>query len=250
MKRVVITGASGFIGSYLVKHLKGIEIKTLSLKSPNWVKQSLDCDVIVHCAGLAHSTRSISEETYYQVNCELTKQLIEKAINEQVSHVIFLSTALVFGEGHVGAITYDNLLNPMSAYAKSKVCAEQTILDSKELKGLIVRLPLVLGDSPKGNLRSLARLAKVSPVFIKVPNRRSILTLPDLTQLIQEAIEQQQIGILHPKSYDCSTSELYQQYRPNAWMIPVPTVLLKWVRARSRFFAKLFGDFYYEDIPS
>lgn len=247
MKRLCITGASGFIGSYLMAHLTGFEIKTLSLRNPDWINQPLECDVVIHCAGLAHACKSIPEKTYKQVNCELTKQLSEKATQEQVQQFIFLSTALVYGEGHVGAITRNSLLQPVSAYAKSKVCAEQVVNESKELKSLVLRLPLVLGEFPKGNLKSLANLAKISPVFIQTSNQRSVLTLSDLVTCIQAAIHNQQVGIQHPKSYDTSTSELYQMYRPRAWMIPVPRFLIHIVTTKSRFFAKLFGDFYYDE---
>ena len=246
MKRVLITGASGFIGSYLVQNLKGFEIKTLSLRNPDWINQPLECDVVIHCAGIAHATSKIPEETYFHVNCELTKQLVEKAMKEHVKHFIYLSTALVFGEGHVGAITMDSPLQPVSAYAASKACGENILLTSASLPSLILRLPLILGDAPKGNLKSLAKLARISPIFIDVQNRRSVLTLADLTTIIQEAIKIQQEGVLHPKSYDCSTSELYANYQTHTWMIPIPRWLMKAARTRSRFFAKLFGDFYYD----
>lgn len=246
MKRVCITGASGFIGSYLMAHLTDFEIKTLSLRNPDWINQPLECDVVIHCAGLAHASKSIPKTTYQQVNCELTKQLVEKATQEHVQQFIFLSTALVYGEGHVGAITRNSPLQPVSAYAKSKVCAEQVVNEAKELKSLILRIPLVLGDAPKGNLKSLSKLARISPIFIDVRNRRSVLTLNDLAIIIQEAIMNQQEGVLHPKSYDSSTSELYANYRKHTWMIPIPQVLMKAARTRGRFFAKLFGDFYYD----
>jgi hypothetical protein len=77
-----------------------------------------------------------------------------------------------------------------------------------------------------------------------------VLTLADLTTIIQEAIQNQQEGVLHPKSYDCSTSELYANYRTHTWMMPIPRWLMKAARTRSRFFAKLFGDFYYENSSS
>ena len=246
MKRVLITGASGFIGSYLVQNLKGFEIKTLSLRNPDWINQPLECDVVLHCAGIAHATSKIPEETYFHVNCELTKQLVEKAMKEHVKHFIYVSTALVFGEGHVGAITMDSPLQPVSAYAASKACGENILLTSASLSSLILRLPLVLGESPKGNLKSLAKLAKMSPIFLKIPNRRSILTLQDLVNVIQDAITQTLEGIRHPKSYDCSTSDLFSNYRKTTWMVPVPPSWIVALRTRSRFFAKLFGDFYYE----
>lgn len=246
MKRVLITGASGFIGSFLVQHLLGFEIKTLSLKNPDWIHQALECDVIIHCAGIAHASKSIPEETYHQVNCELTRQLFNKAIQEQIQQFIFLSTSLVFGEGHVGAIALNSPLQPVSAYAKSKLCAEKFVLESCKIKTLILRLPLVLGEYPKGNLKKLANLAKISPVFINISNRRSVLAVIDLISVIQEAINHEQVGIKLPKSYDISTSEIYMTFRPRAWMFPVPHNIINFARSRSQFFGKLFGDFYYE----
>jgi UDP-glucose 4-epimerase len=230
----------------LVQHLTGFDIETLSLRDASWMQRPLNCDVVLHCAGIAHATSKIPEETYFHVNCELTKQLVEKAMKEHVKHFIYLSTALVFGEGHVGAITMDSPLQPVSAYAASKACGENILLTSASLPSLILRLPLILGDAPKGNLKSLAKLARISPIFIDVQNRRSVLTLADLTTIIQEAIKIQQEGVLHPKSYDCSTSELYANYQTHTWMIPIPRWLMKAARTRSRFFAKLFGDFYYD----
>jgi nucleoside-diphosphate-sugar epimerase len=250
MKRVMITGASGFIGSYLVNHLKGFEIQTLSLQDPTWSTKPLDCDVIIHCAGLAHATTSIQEADYQRVNCDFTAKLYTQAIQQHVKQFIFLSSALVFGEGHVGPITYKSPINPKSPYARSKVCAEQALIETSHIQPLILRLPLVLGDAPKGNLKSLAKLARLSPVFLQIPNRRSVLTLPDLTATIQSSIDSQAQGIVHPVSYDCSTSELYASYRRHTWMIPIPTSWMKFLRRRFRVFGKLFGDFYYQNNAS
>lgn len=248
MKRILITGASGFIGSYLVRHLQGFELQTLSLQDPQWQETSIDADVIIHCAGLAHASRQIDEQLYQEVNCELTKQLLEKAKSSKVSHLIFLSTALVYGEGHLGEISTSTPLNPQNAYAKSKVCAEVALQSDAALSTLILRLPLVIGDEPKGNLRSLARLSKVSPLFPKLTNLRSILRLTDLVRVINEAILHQTTGTLHPRSQQLSTSELYQQLRASSTLlIPFPPSVVIFLRNHSRFFAKLFGDFYYAE---
>ncbi len=248
MKRILITGASGFIGSYLVKHLKGFDIQTLSLQNAKWQHHDFNVDVIIHCAGIAHASRSIPNSQYHEVNCELTEALLQKAIESNVSQFIFLSTALVFGEGHVGEIRLDSPLNPQTTYAKSKVCAEKALQATDKIITCILRLPLVLGPVPKGNVKALATLAKYSPVFLKIDNQRSLLQLADLTKIIQEAIQQQTSGIIHPYSVHWSTTELYQHLcRKKTLNIPIPKRIVNTLRERSRFFSKLMGDFTFTD---
>lgn len=246
MKRVLITGASGFIGSFLLQHLKGFDVQPLSLRDSSWTHQPLNADVIIHAAGIAHASKHIADEDYQEVNCQLTKRLLEKATESKVSQFIFLSTALVFGEGHVGAITTTSKRNPQNAYAKSKMCAEDVIHDHPSMPSLIFRLPLVVGKNPKGNVRSLQRLARVSPVFLRIPNQRSILTLDDLVRIMEEAITIQSTGVRHPFSQTLSTSELYQQLRGSfTLLLPLPKTLFYKLRTSSRFLSKLLGDFYY-----
>jgi nucleoside-diphosphate-sugar epimerase len=140
-------------------------------------------------------------------------------------------------------------LNPQNAYAKSKVCAEKALQTTESISTCILRLPLVLGPDPKGNVKALATLAKWSPIFFKINNQRSLLQLTDLTSIIQKAIEQQTIEIIHPYSVNWSTTELYQHLRgKKTWVIPIPKSLVNMLRHRSRFFAKLMGNFTFTDV--
>jgi len=139
-------------------------------------------------------------------------------------------------------------LNPQNAYARSKVCAEAALLTVSSINTVILRLPLVLGDNAKGNLRSLSRLARWGFLFPQIQNKRSVLRLESLPMLIEELIEQQTTGILHPRSHQVSTSELYQQLRSaKTFILPVPQGIIRFLRDRSRIFGKLFGDFYYNE---
>ena len=249
MKKVLITGASGFIGSYLKEHLSGYEISILSLRNPNWKDQPIDADVVIHCAGLAHSKKRLPRERYMDVNCLLTKELLEHSFQHKVSHFIFLSTMLVYGEGNIGAIGPDSKINPMSDYADSKVCAEEVISKYKNIKSTILRLPLVYGDKLKGNLASLGRLASISPLFLNINNSRSILMIEDLPKLIERIIDENIVGILHPDSSVQSTKDLYQSLRgyKRTLYLPLPQTISIWLIRHNRFFAKLLGDAFYEE---
>ena len=249
MRKVLITGASGYIGSYLKEHLNGYDISTLSLRNPNWRQQPIEADVVIHCAGLAHSKKRLPKELYMDVNCHLTKDLLEHSIKHNVSNFIFLSTMLVYGEGNLGAIGPDSMLNPMSDYAESKVCAEEVISKNKNIKSTILRLPLVYGDKVKGNLALLGGLASISPLFLNINNSRSILIIEDLPKLTERIINENIVGILHPYSSVQSTKDLYQSLRGNkrTIYIPLPQILFTWLIQRNRYFAKLLGDAFYEE---
>jgi UDP-glucose 4-epimerase len=249
MKKVLITGASGFIGSYLKEHLTGFEISTLSLRDPNWKKQPIDADVVIHCAGLAHSKKSLSQDRYMDVNCNLTKELLEHSLQHNVSHFILLSTMLVYGEGNIGAIGRDSKINPISDYAKSKGCAEEFVSNKKNIKSTVLRLPLVYGDKVKGNLATLGRLASISPLFLNINNSRSILMVEDLPTLIETIINENMVGILHPDSSVISTKEMFQSLRgkKRTVYISIPKAISTWLIRHNRFFAKLLGDAFYEE---
>jgi UDP-glucose 4-epimerase len=252
MKKVLITGASGFIGSYLQEHLTGFEISTLSLRDPNWKKHPIDADVVIHCAGLAHSKKSLPRDRYMDVNCNLTKELLEYSIQYQVSQFIFLSTMLVYGEGHIGPIGPSSMILPVSDYAASKRCAEEVIFSNRKIQSTIVRLPLVFGDKGKGNLASLRRLAAVSPLFLKINNSRSILMIDDLVKIIHEVILYQSSGVILPSSKTVSTSDLYTllRYPKKYYLITFPIRATRFLRRFNGVMAKLFGDCYYENSNS
>lgn len=252
MKRVLITGASGFIGSYLTNHLSGFEIQTLSLRNPDWQNQPFNCDVIIHCAGIAHSKKTISADNYQETNCDLTRKLAQKARKENIEQFIFISTALVYGEGNVGKITPNSKLNPMSNYSKSKVCAEIEIMKILEFdKSLILRLPAVIGVRMKGNYASLDKLSKWCFLFPKILNERSVIEISFLLSLINDLILSKKHGILTPFNLTFSTTELYNFFRIKRGMktinFPIPSFITKILIKKSKSMSKLLGNFKLED---
>jgi UDP-glucose 4-epimerase len=250
MSKVIVTGASGFIGSYLLNHLEGVHVQAMSLRDPDWKDNLSGVDAIIHCAGIAHSQKSLPEEDYFRVNCEYTKKLLDLALNYQVSQFIYLSTMLVYGEGHLGKITRESQLSAKNAYAKSKVCAEQVLLGVQDkINVTILRLPLVYGDQVKGNLHQLKRLAAISPIFLRLNNKRSVIRLDDLTTIINEILINPQPGIYHPVSETVSTSTMYQWFRgqKTTWYLHVPAWIRRLIITKTKRGGKIIGDAYYSE---
>jgi UDP-glucose 4-epimerase len=250
MKKVLITGASGFIGSYLKDHLIGFEISTLSLRDPNWKKQPIDADVVIHCAGIAHS-RGKSNSQYNEVNIQRTIELNELIVSSNVRQIIYLSSIQVFGELE-NAITHLAEIKPSNPYANSKKKAEDEIINSKIYFRSIIRLPLVFGTKPKGNLKLLSYLRKINPFMFETKNARSIIFIEDLLKVVINLIEYPRSCIIHPLSKNASTTEIYYLISKMLEMsdpiiIPMPNMSISLLKKMPFIGNRMFGNNYYQE---
>jgi nucleoside-diphosphate-sugar epimerase len=146
MKNILVTGAAGFLGSYLVKDLfeKGFNITSLILPSddPIYIKKFSkiivgnilepitfedkveDIDTIIHCAGLTPGYKSRRED-YFRVNVKGTEQLLDFGKRKKINRFILVSSCSIFGiTSEKRSVFEDSPVNPDSFYAKSKVEAE------------------------------------------------------------------------------------------------------------------------------
>lgn len=202
MKKILITGSSGFIGKSLCKKLSKsgkqiraivrttnsfskntdieyVFVRDISLKT-NWKDILVDVDCIIHCAGRAHVMNEKNKDTYkifQSVNVQGTKQLAEQASKAEVKRFIFLSSVKVNGECTYNIdkdisyrqkkriFSYNDLPDPQDSYALSKFEAENVLWEISSRTGLevsILRLPLVYGYGVKGNLANLLKLIAFS----------------------------------------------------------------------------------------
>ncbi len=207
---ILITGSSGFIGSKIKKYFKnkGHTIFTFNRNTNkrnegysseniigvNELKEIvIDLDIIIHLSSKAHSNKfslQNQKENYF-----ITKSLIEFAKNIRLKKFIFLSSINVNGDySDTNIISEKSIPNPLSLYAKSKFELEQLI--QNEFKNSFIeyyniRIPLVIGENAKGNLKSLMYLAKFNvPLPIKgINNKRSFISIIDIIRIFENIIE-------------------------------------------------------------
>lgn len=266
--RVLVTGASGFVGravcEYLVKlgipvlgtvrglvqpvsDIDFIEISDLAdMTASKWAEILSDVQVVVHCAALVHQMKGVADpEAYYRVNTRGTEVLAEAAATAGVRRFVFLSTVKVLGEHTETGQRFDanSPAAPLDDYGRSKLLAEQALLriaNEADMDMVVLRLPLIYGAGVVGNFRALMNLvAKGIPLPLgAVDNRRSVLGLPNLIELLVLAVESKsRVGGVYLVSddNDLSTPELVRGIAHSRGLqpklFPVPVSLLRLVAA-------------------
>ncbi len=218
MKRILITGNNSYIAKSFKLYVEScgigqqFEITLLSVRNEDWKEKNFgEYDVILHCAGIVHQKENeVSEEEYYRVNRELTRQLAVKAKAEGVRQFLFISTMNVYGVT-TGIITADTEPAPCSFYGKSKLEAENILkeLQDEKFKVCIIRPPMIYGKNSRGNYQRLAKLAQKLPIFPDVCNERSMLYIDNLCEFLRLLIEYEEAGIFFPQNTEyVNTSEM------------------------------------------
>jgi nucleoside-diphosphate-sugar epimerase len=258
MKRLLITGASGFVGKALVSQLLQRNIKlTIShrkeklsndsaIKSvfvgdlhsaTDWTQALDDCNIVVHLAARVHIMNDTAHDPlaeFRQINVEATINLAQQAVVSGIKRFIYISS--------IKAAEAPSLKTPsLDPYGTSKYEAEQALLalaDKTGLEVVIIRPPLVYGSDVKGNFLLLLRcMQKGIPLPLgAINNQRSLIALDNLVDFIIHTLD-------HPKAVnqiltvsdgqDISTTELLRRiataYGKKARLIPVPSTLLRLV---------------------
>ena len=209
-KTLMITGASGFIGSNFIKRYKEkyniIPMDLLKVKP-----EEIDfngVDAVVHLAALVHQMQGAPREKYFEVNTELTKRVAEEAKKQGVKHFVFYSTVKVYGYdgdlyNHNMILNEESECNPINdPYGESKWEAEKILrnLEDDNFKVGIIRPPMVYGKGVKGNMESLIKLIKLLPIlpFNYDKNRRSLVNIENLMYLTTLVIDKEAQGVFLP----------------------------------------------------
>jgi len=197
LHRVVVTGASGFVGSALRPRLPA-SVNTLAFGAPDWEPRLASCHLedatSFHLAGRAHAFDG-DESAFERDNAFKSRALAQAAVREGARRIVFLSTIKVYGEQSGDrAFTPEDPANPQDAYARSKLAAEEALTQvarDSSLEVTIVRSPLVYGPGARANLEALLQLAD-SPwplPFASLVAPRSFVHVDDLARVLVAAAE-------------------------------------------------------------
>jgi nucleoside-diphosphate-sugar epimerase len=207
---VALTGATGFIGQYLLRELpkRGYRLRVL-LRRPSTVPMAsasavvgdlarpqnmaaalADVDAVIHSAGIAHAMSGLPEDDYRMLNTEATIGLARAAQRAGAKRFVFLSSIRAqSGPTAEHALTEDMAPQPTDAYGRSKLAAEQGLADLG-IDWVALRLVLTYGPGVKGNMAELLRLARSRyPLpFGALTARRSLLALDNLVAAIDAVL--------------------------------------------------------------
>ena len=247
--KIIITGASGFVGQNLLRFLKkDNDLIPLSIRNNQNKKFNFNSSVVIHLAGKAHDLKKTSEDKeYYEANTELTKKVFDQFLQSSSKVFIFMSSVKAAKDAVQGILSEDVMPDPVTVYGKSKLAAEEYIL-SKEIpenkRVYILRPCMIHGPNNKGNLNLLYNfVSKGIPYPLgRYVNKRSFVSVDNLCFIINELIDNPKIesGIYNiADDISLSTIDLVQMMSE---ILCKPTRILKVPKLLIRLIAKV-GDF-------
>ncbi|WP_339538283.1 UDP-glucose 4-epimerase family protein [Pseudomonas sp. RA_15y_Pfl2_54] len=261
--RVLVTGATGFVGEAIVFRLLLDKVFTpvaavrgetrlgglcsvvpFDLSDKIALPSLAGVQVVIHCAARVHVMNDAASDPLAQfrkINVEGTVRLARKAAESGVKRFIFISSIKVNGEGTLPGVPFkaDDQPAPADPYGVSKKEAEDALRQVSRNTGMevvIIRPPLVYGHGVKANFLSMMRwLDKGVPLPLgALNNRRSLVAIGNLVDLAVTCISHPDAAnqtFLVSDGEDLSTTQLLRRMagalKVRAYLLPVPEAALR-----------------------
>lgn len=241
--QAVVTGGSGFIGSFLVRELlrHGYEVRIMTrqpdalpsypdaetvygdLQQPETLRPVLaGAEVVFHNAAYAADYGPAA--AFHAVNVKGSHYLLEACLTAGIDRLIYTSSAGVYGfPDSTEPITEDSPLCPMNAYQRSKLAAERLLMQEQSLRVSAIRPPLVVGPGGKASRLLLQRLEQGTlPYFGAGDTFISLVHPADVAACLRLAGERDSQGqVFNVVSFVCTVRELLESLA-QALGIPPP----------------------------
>lgn len=244
--KVLITGASGFVGQATTTRLQhaGHSVTPIERRhigdigsNVDWTPHIENVDAIIHLAARVHVMNDSADDplsVFRKVNVESTVRLAAAARNHGVRRFIYASSIKVNGDQSSTQLTPNDAAAPQDPYAISKWEAELALSEMKsDMDIVIMRPPLVYGPGVKGNFRRLIDLLeRGTPLpLASVKNKRSFISLCNFADALYWSLEAPSGLYLPSDRDDKSTPELIQSissalHKP-ARLFPCPPEILR-----------------------
>ncbi|HSH45745.1 MAG TPA: NAD-dependent epimerase/dehydratase family protein [Longimicrobiales bacterium] len=225
MAGILITGATGFVGTHLVEAIArnglraralvretsdtgalrkhGIERVVGDLTDPAALRRAVrDADTVLH---LAAATRSLAPAGFHAVNAEGTGQLVRAMTEAGGGRLVYLSSLAAVGPRRDRPVRPDDPPRPLTVYGSSKLEGERRVRSGVGVSSAILRAPAVYGPGDR-DLLPFFRLANrgVLPVIGSLERQLQLVHVRDLARAILAAARSSATGVFHiaePRAY-------------------------------------------------
>jgi len=249
-RRVLVTGAGGFVGRALCPALRRASWSVVPAgrdetgdigPETDWRPLLEGVDAVVHLAARVHVIRDEARNpsaAFDRANHQATARLAGQAAEAGIRRFLYLSSVKVHGDHSDRPLSAADAPAPTDPYGRSKLAAEQALArHSGRMATVVLRPPLVYGPGVKGNFLSLLRAVdRGLPLpLAAIDNRRSLIQVENLADAIRAALDAPPGVYLPSDRDDVSTAMLVRRVaaalgRP-ARLFPAPPAILRGLAA-------------------